>query len=454
MPLSRRREIILIILIIAIATALRFYKLGEWSFWIDEMFTLRDAEVRRKSQLTFALTRYSLENFGRSEFTIRLPSTLIGIFSLPFLYLPIRKLFSPFVALLTLSLLSVSQWHIFWSQNARFYVSILLFYNLALYSFYIATEKEKTKWLYILATVCFLSIAVWDRVLALMFLPVGGIYWLGMVYLTKRKFPTRLFATLIALGILGIITTLILQPRTFQVLLERFVGHPTINPIRLTLEIIFWLGIPLFFAALTASSYLLYRYFSNRWFEPKEWMLLVSAWLPLAMLVAISPFFSTFPRYIFFTLPSFCLLIATVLQDIAIKVKPMGLAVALAGLCVLLGSALTQDLLYFQYNKGARPNWRPALWTVYESAEESDVLLTTKPEIAHYYVPNANIELIDNALHPFTAETDRPALWLIEAPIRLPAVWRDWASDNCKITWIDDVNSTGRVYIMRIHYCP
>jgi hypothetical protein len=27
------------------AFALRFYKLGEWSFWGDEMFTLRDSQA-------------------------------------------------------------------------------------------------------------------------------------------------------------------------------------------------------------------------------------------------------------------------------------------------------------------------------------------------------------------------------------------------------------------------
>jgi hypothetical protein len=32
-------------LITLLATALRFYKLGEWSFWIDEIFTINHAQL-------------------------------------------------------------------------------------------------------------------------------------------------------------------------------------------------------------------------------------------------------------------------------------------------------------------------------------------------------------------------------------------------------------------------
>jgi hypothetical protein len=61
-----------------------------------------------------------------NEWSARLASALIGIISIPILYFSVHKLIGSGSALILSSPLAVSPWHLFWSQNARFYSSLML----------------------------------------------------------------------------------------------------------------------------------------------------------------------------------------------------------------------------------------------------------------------------------------------------------------------------------------
>ena len=139
----------LLFLITLFGAGLRFYKLGEWSFWIDEIYTINHAmrhfgnwelildhipPYRNWVPVSVILTAQALNIWGLSEWSARLASVVIGVISLPILFFPTRRMFGDWVALLAVLLLAVSPWHIFWSQNARFYTGLLLFYTLLLFS--------------------------------------------------------------------------------------------------------------------------------------------------------------------------------------------------------------------------------------------------------------------------------------------------------------------------------
>ena len=139
-------------MITLIAALLRFYKLGEWSFWWDEMFTLRDVQnifdnFGVRTSLSFMLINVVLNALGISEWSARLVPAIFGILSVPILYFPVKKMFGPAVALITGSLLALSPWHLYWSQNARFYTALLLFYTLALLTFYFWIEEDRLGYL-------------------------------------------------------------------------------------------------------------------------------------------------------------------------------------------------------------------------------------------------------------------------------------------------------------------
>ena len=157
---------VLLLVVTLVAAALRFYQLGTWSFWIDEVFTLSLKEdgfnynLWRQS-LALNLIHATTGLFGASEWSARLAPALIGVLSIPLLYFPLQRLFGATVALLSVSLLAVSPWHIYWSQNARFYSLLLLFYTLALLTAYWGLEADRPA--YLLLSLLFLGLAARER---------------------------------------------------------------------------------------------------------------------------------------------------------------------------------------------------------------------------------------------------------------------------------------------------
>jgi mannosyltransferase len=144
-------------LITVLAAGPRFFRLGEWSFWIDEIYTLNHAQnhfaslelilkhippFRNWVPISVNLTAQVVNQLGVSEWTARLVSAVMGILTIPILYFPLKKIFGVQVTLIALLLLAVSPWHIFWSQNARFYTSRMLFYALALFSCFYAHSSN------------------------------------------------------------------------------------------------------------------------------------------------------------------------------------------------------------------------------------------------------------------------------------------------------------------------
>src|SRR6266487_3843944 len=131
-----------------VAAVLRFYKLGHWSFWGDEIFSVGFQEdgfnysfLRRS--LAGSMIHLATTTFGTSEWSARLFPALIGMISIPILYFPIKRLFGVSIAILASGLLAVSPWHLYWSQNARFYTLLLLFYTLSLLYLAICLEEDR-----------------------------------------------------------------------------------------------------------------------------------------------------------------------------------------------------------------------------------------------------------------------------------------------------------------------
>ena len=139
LPFSQQQWLV-ILAVTLLAAVLRFLGLGEWSFWIDEAHTWRDATMafdgensfmgtqRRMYPLPFLLLRFlsGAGVIGNDEWSLRLPFALIGIVTVPLLAVCGRRLVGAWPAVLASGLLALSPWHIFWSQNARGYCLVVL----------------------------------------------------------------------------------------------------------------------------------------------------------------------------------------------------------------------------------------------------------------------------------------------------------------------------------------
>ena len=117
--------------------ALRLWRLGSQSLWLDEAISF-DLASRKLPDL-FAFLRHDPHpplsylllrlflSLGKSEFILRLPSALAGAGTVVVLYFLGRRLFSRGAALLSASGLALSPLHIYYSQDVRMYALLAFF---------------------------------------------------------------------------------------------------------------------------------------------------------------------------------------------------------------------------------------------------------------------------------------------------------------------------------------
>ena len=138
--MQRRWTAVLLVSLVLCGIALRFYRLGANSLWIDEFATLRIAMLPFREIFAANLGNNSFEPpfyfwlihglvrvLGSSEFTIRLPSAIAGCLTIPAVWLLMRDLScKPRTAHLTAALLTFSPLHLWYSQEARPYAILVL----------------------------------------------------------------------------------------------------------------------------------------------------------------------------------------------------------------------------------------------------------------------------------------------------------------------------------------
>ena len=136
----RRGHWLALAAVTALAAVVRAHGLGDWSLWIDEAHTWRDATMpfdgeggfastdRMLYPVAFLLLRALIDGglLGEDELSLRLPFAVIGVLTVPALAIAGRRLVGATPAVLAASLLAVHPWHVYWSQNARGYALVVL----------------------------------------------------------------------------------------------------------------------------------------------------------------------------------------------------------------------------------------------------------------------------------------------------------------------------------------
>src|SRR5262245_3001296 len=133
LPKTRSRLLLAVILIAA--AILRFYRLNE-GLWFDEILTAVRYVRLPFAKLLFAydsenqhflysiLAHFSVSVFGEYSWSLRLPAALFGIGAIAMTYVFGCAVTSRSESLLTSALLTVSYFHIWFSQNARGYTGL------------------------------------------------------------------------------------------------------------------------------------------------------------------------------------------------------------------------------------------------------------------------------------------------------------------------------------------
>ena len=166
-----------------IGIVLRLYRLDAQSLWSDEgiQYFIASADsfwevIQRAREhtfhppLSFVLNHIFLQ-IQDSDVLLRLPSALLGIISLPLTYGLARQLTSKPIALGALFVLAISPLHIWYSQEARMYMPLLVASVLNTLVLLRAMERDQFCWWALYA--CTMALGVFSIFL-----------WCSMAYCT------------------------------------------------------------------------------------------------------------------------------------------------------------------------------------------------------------------------------------------------------------------------------
>ena len=151
---AHRIPALVLLMVVLLGVGLRLYDLGGKSMWDDEVITVQISRgdlnhiwkdlmtLQRSPPLHYWLVHLCLKlGIGNDELRARLPSALLGIASIPLLYLLTCALFGQNAALAAAVLLAFSPFHVYYSQEARTYAQFV-FLSLASFSFAFALMRR------------------------------------------------------------------------------------------------------------------------------------------------------------------------------------------------------------------------------------------------------------------------------------------------------------------------
>lgn len=195
-PEGKLLRAVILIAILWVGFALRMYQLGHDSFWNDEagqalaaiqptlrqMFAVEKTHVMAMP-LDYLVSR-AVSHIGLSETIMRFPSVFWGVLTLVICFNLVRRVARVQVALMTTSLLAISELHIHYSQEMRFYSALIFFYALSTYLLVRAMFKPRfLRW-----TVFVLVTAVGTYFHPFVLLSVSnGLFYLLMVRSAGRR---------------------------------------------------------------------------------------------------------------------------------------------------------------------------------------------------------------------------------------------------------------------------
>lgn len=392
-PMLTRVQLGWLVAITVLAAVLRLYRLGEWSFWVDEGHTFRDVMVPSKQfwdsnirnyPVSYLLLR-ALVGLGMrtSEGWLRLPFAFFGILSVPALALFGRALVGARAALVAALLLAVSPWHIYWSQSARSYTMVLFFAMIAAGTFYEGMRRRSPGLL--LGALVLTLVAGLCHPSA--YILLGGLQVYGLFAFRSRTVGTQLQKWLPALIlVLAAGLTVMMLPLLQHVRAAK----PDFSLLHLTETLVFFVRTPLLVAAVGGALLLFDRG------DPGGSGSFLLCWVmvPILVLAVLAAgVVKVTAQYAFYTLPAFCLLAAVVmvaLADVGASTGFRGKLLRIIPIGIVLLDMVGHTFLYFDKYHGERPRWREAKEYIEQQPGPRKRILTTNGPTMEYYFASFN----------------------------------------------------------------
>jgi hypothetical protein len=428
-----------LLLVVAVAIAVRAPNLGEWSLWEDEETSLHFSQQLHKPfpatfPIFFASLRGVYEVTGVSVFAGRVYAATLGVLSVALVYVGFARLWSRQVAVLAALFVALSFGHLFWSQSVRYYILLFVFQMLSLYWFLDGFERDRPREL-VLANVA-LALGLWTHFSGALLMPVF-VGYLILMLLRRESGAGYNLRGYLAFGVPFLLLSAVFawQFLRFRTSLASLVTGAT-NPIRILLQVV------IYFGPLTVALGLLAPIVArNAWRDRRLIFLLITAIIPILELGVIAVLNLTIVTwyYAFFALVGFAGLAAVTLVSLAergYRRAAMG-----AGAVALL-SAVPLLLAYHLVLFGDRPRWKEATAVLRTEAKldvaarDNPAVFANVPGIVAFYLGVPPAETMTNTLVlkiPQSPPEKDPAAeqwYLVEASAIPPAV-AAWLESRC-----------------------
>ena len=400
-----------------LGAVLRLWGLGDWSFWVDEGHTWRDATMPLTGDEGFLQSdrvRYGVPFFllrlllglglvGYDEASVRLPFALIGVVTVPAMALCGRRLVGAWPAVVAAGLLAVNPWHIFWSQNARGYGLALLMAVAATHRVYCWRQSGRA--LDLALALLAMGLAATSHPTALMLTAAFCGYLLVRWGLQRTEgFSTRAFAASLFVGLLA----LVLAPLLIAELNARgmlpfggFMRAKADPSLRHFVETALF-----YFRPATLLVGVLGMAVAPRLLgRDRALFLICMSVLPLLVLTGVSAsLVKVTARYGLCALPVLIWLISALLVHVAARLRATSVPLALLLPGVMVVDALRMDVAYFTVQHGQRARWGEAAAFVRAEAErrglEGVYAVTVNEPAMEYYLRPKHWFLMDHDPHP------------------------------------------------------
>ena len=377
-------QTVLLSIVVLFGAILRFWNLGSWSFWIDEAFTVRDAQSLSfdswrviPNPIPYLAVKLSILVAGNNEWGSRFIPCIVGIASIPAVFGFGRTLFNWRIGILSSAFVACSSWHLFWAQNARYPVFTFFFAVLTAWFFYASLERDSTL-LMIGALVSCLCLVL-SHTLAVVIVPALAAY--AVMCLLEKSSRKRWLNLLIFFIPFAMPVLALALPEVRGYLFSGWGRNVwQRSPLYIVLTLVQGVSIPVavtaFFAPITTR------------FKRVTLFLLCYAGVPLILFLIASQLQNVAGYYLFWTTPAYFILAGIVCERVweATETKS-GNTLGILVPCVLLVTLLSQDYLYFKIENGGRPKWREAFEVVDAEKRSTDKVVLSEPEMGRYYLP-------------------------------------------------------------------
>lgn len=389
----------MLICIVSIGAILRFWSLGQWSFWIDEVLTVLDAREFSLSNSPINPVPYIAAKFsvfigeklsfliqGGDEWNSRLIFCIAGILSIPIVFNLGQTLYNSRVGLLAAAFVALSNWHLFWSQNARSYIFTFLFAVLTAWFFYRSLEKDST--LLAIGALFFCICLILSHLLAAAIVPALAVY--AVLQLLAERNRKRWINLLIFFIPFAIPVLMLVLPQIRGHLFSGW-GHNEWgrSPLYIVLTLVQGVSIPISVTAFFTTI--------AKPIDRPTLFLICFSGVPLILLLIASQLQNVAGYYLFWTTPAYFILAAVTCEWIWNRIKPEGnrglLRIVVP--CVIMMTLFSQDYLYFRYENGGRPKWKETFRDIGANRIPTDKIVLSEPEMARYYLPEMEAVGID-----------------------------------------------------------